>query len=148
MKPLLAASDDCDISIYFQGYSHRVIKSFLEALYCGSQIICSEIVEEMKDFLFEIGCSLLNIGNANDKIEKNVRADEAVDEVEEIGSNKEIDMMEIDFSSVVLEPRVKRSIMTMEGKTEDSAIIEKSIKIMRKYKITLCRNDSKIGRSL
>ena len=80
--------------------------------------------------------------------EENVRADEAVDEVEEIGSNKEIDMMEIDFSSVVLEPRVKRSIMTMEGETEDSAINEKSIKIMRKYKITLCRNDSNTGRSL
>ena len=82
--------------------------------------------------------------------EENVRADEAVDEVEEIGSNKEIDMMEIDFSSVVLilEPRVKRSIMTMEGETEDSAINEKSIKVMRKYKITLCRNDSSTGRSL
>ena len=148
LKPLLAASDDCDISIYFQGYSHRVIKSFLEALYCGSQIICSEIVEEMKEFLFEIGCSLLNIGNAHENNGKNVRADEAVDEVEEIGSNKEIDMMQIDFSSVVLEPRVKRSIMTMEGETEDSAINEKSIKIMRKYKITLCRNDSNTGRSL
>ena len=102
----------------------------------------------MKEFLFEIGCSLLNIGNAHENNEKNVRADEAVDEVEEIDSNKEIDMMENDFSSVVLEPRVKRSIMTMEGETEDSAINEKSIKVMRKYKITLCRNDSKIGRSL
>ena len=149
LKPLLeTTSEDCDISIYFHGYSHRVIKAFLEALYCGSQNISSTSVEEMKEFLLEIGCSLLCIGNANDKNDRKDREDEAGDvlELEEIDMEVANEIIELGSSNVVLAPRVKRSIME-EGETEEPSS-EKSFKFLRKYRITLTKCESKSGRNL